>query len=145
METAVNEYLDFKELDKFEHATLFTSSEKPKTLILRADLDYIPIEEFKSIFKKIGERIQKERFDTLVFDKRNLRIFHQPSMEWYFSEWKGEMAKAGLKNHYKLLPDDKLFRKSVQMGRAKIDKDFPDAGYHQTNIKYYESLNEAMI
>lgn len=130
-------------LQEFDHATIEKIANKP-VLIVTAKDSFIPIEEFKSIFNKAGELVKQHKTKKLIFDKRNLTVFHQPSMEWYFTEWKEEMFDKGLKNHRKLLPDDKVFRQSVKLGRQKIDKDYKDLRLNEMDIKYFEELQEAI-
>jgi len=130
---------------EFAHATVSTVAQHPGVLVLAATKNYIPIEEFKEIFAYIGGLVKKQSFTKLVFDKRALTVFHQPSMEWYFIEWKEEMFGYGLTTHRKLLPEDTIFRESVKIGRSTINRKFPEGKYHQMDIQYFESLDEAII
>ena len=45
----------------------------------------------------------------------------------------------------KSLPTDEVFRQSVKIGRRKIDEAFPDGKFHQLEILYAESLEEAIL
>jgi hypothetical protein len=112
--------------------------------VIEALDSYIPIEEFKVIFQKTGELVKLERISKLIFDKTKLKVFHQPSMEWYFTEWKEEMFHLGLKTHRKILPNDKIFQESVRIGRLKIYADFPNHKFHQMDIQYAGSIEEAI-
>lgn len=112
--------------------------------IITAITDYIPIEEFKEIFNETEELIRNERIQKLVFDKRALKVFHQPSMEWYFIEWKDKMFDLGLKKHRKILPNDEVFRHSVKIGREKILNENPNIKANEMEILYAESLEEAI-
>lgn len=141
METIDNVQLELKL--EFERAKVYISQEHSSAVIIATDT-YMPIEEFKETFHKAGAVIAEHQLTKLVFDKRNLSVFHQPSMEWYFVEWKGEMAKIGLVTHRKLLPQDSVFRQSVKIGRAKIDRDYPDHAYHQLDIGYAEDMKQAL-
>ena len=61
--------------------------------------DYIPIEDFKETFNQIGEKVKAGKYEKFIFDKRSLRAFHQPTMEWYFIHWKKDMLAYGVKTH----------------------------------------------
>lgn len=117
-----------------------------KAILVEATNTYIPIDEFKEAFNMV-ETYVKENFkleiDKIVFDKRKLTVFHQPSMEWYMTEWKDNIYHLGLRTIRKILPDDKVFRYSVKIGREKIDQKYPNAKYHQMDIQYRESLEAA--
>ena len=71
-------------------------------------------------------------------------VFHQPSMEWYFVEWKEKMYNHGLKTHRKILPKDAVFRQSVKIGRDKINREYPQGKFHKMDIQYFETLDEAI-
>jgi len=117
---------------------------QPDICIITATASYIPIEEFKSTFEFIGTLVANENIRKLIFDKRKLRVFHQPSMEWYFVEWKEKMYSLGLKTHRKILPEDEIFRTSVKIGRQKIEENFPDGKFNQMDIQYAESIEKAI-
>ena len=80
----------------------------------------------------------------MVFDKRALKVFHQPSMVWYFVEWKEEMYSKGLTKHRKILPRDPVFRECVKLGRENLSKENPSAKYHELDIQYKNSIQEAI-
>lgn len=128
----------------FKHANIQRVSDQPSIMIVEATASYIPIEEFKAIFNYIGGSIAKQPVAKLIFDKRKLTVFHQPSMEWYFVEWKEKMFDAGLRTHRKILPHDEVFKQSVKIGRDKIRQIFPDGKYTQMDIQYAETLEEAI-
>ncbi len=127
-----------------KYAKVEVLEDQPHTCIITATSSYIPIEDFKTTFGFIATLAANESVRKLIFDKRNLRVFHQPSMEWYFTEWKEEMFDMGLKTHRKILPEDEIFRTSVKIGRQKIAASFPDGKFHQMDIQYAESLEEAI-
>ncbi len=131
-------------LRTFKHAKISRVSTQPETVIVEATESYIPLESFKEIFSFIGEVAVKSRIAKLIFDKRKLTVFHQPSMEWYFTEWKEKMFGLGLKTHRKILPDDRIFKESVKIGRDKINKLYPDRKFHQMDIKYTATVEEAI-
>ncbi len=130
--------------NEFKHATVSTVSDHPTIAVVTAKTEYIPFEEFKKIFESIGKVVKEKSVTKLIFDKRNLTVFHQPSMEWYFTEWKEQMFDIGLKTHRKILPENEVFRQSVKIGREKISKNFPNGKFTQMDIGYAESLNAAI-
>ena len=132
------------ERKRLRHAVVFAVQDSPETTVVQAISNYIPIEQFKEIFNFIGELVEREHVKRLVFDKRNLTVFHQPSMEWYFVEWKEKMYDHGLTVHRKILPVDRVFRQSVKIGREKINKAYPNGKFHQMDIAYAETLEDAI-
>lgn len=131
-------------IKEFKHARISTVENQPSALLITATRPYIPFEHFKSIFNELGEYVREGHINKLIFDKRQLTVFHQPSMEWYFTVWKEQMFDLGLTQHIKLLPTDEVFRQSVKIGRAKIDDLYPKAKFHKMNILYAESLEQAL-
>jgi hypothetical protein len=129
---------------EFKHGVIYSLEEYPDTAVLEVTATYIPLDRFKEIFNYIGELTTTRKIKKLIFDKRKLSVFHQPSMEWYFVEWKEKMFDAGLKTHRKILPKDDVFRQSVRIGRDKINKAFPDKKFHQMDIQYAETIEEAL-
>jgi hypothetical protein len=129
---------------EFKHATIYMVPQSPGTAVVEATASYIPFEQFKEIFNFIGEFNQTKNITRLIFDKRKLSVFHQPSMEWYFVEWKEKMFDAGLKTHRKILPQDDVFRQSVRIGRDKINKAYPSKKFQQMDIQYAETMEEAL-
>lgn len=116
----------------------------PNCLVVEATTEYIPTDEFKIVFEYTGELVKEFNINRLVFDKRAMRVFDQPSMEWYFTEWKAEMADLNLTVHRKILPDDFAFRESVKVGRKNIARKYPKGKFHELDIKYAKSLDEAL-
>lgn len=115
-------------------------------LICEALKEYMPIENFKYVFLSMNPLVKKHGVWKFIFDKRKLRAFHQPSMEWYFIEWKKQMLDIGLKVHRKLLPEGLTwFEQAVKAGRTKIQKDFPENVIDQLDIQYRTSLEEAIV
>ncbi len=115
-----------------------------KIAICTVNAPYIPITDFKELFSKISELVNKEKITKFIFDKRKMTTFHQPSMEWYHLIWKEEMYTIGLTSHRKLLPNDKLFEQSVITGRKKIARDNPDFIFEKFDIRYCNSIEEAI-
>ena len=105
---------------------------------------YIPIEKFKETFAEIGKLASQQGFNKFIFDKRSLRAFHQPSMEWYFIEWKKEVYGYGIDKHRKILPSEAWFKKMVQIAKSQILTDYPDNIVHLLDIQYCDSVEEAL-
>lgn len=116
-----------------------------KILICELLSDYVPIEDFKEVFTEIGELVKAGDFTKFIFDKRALRAFHQPTMEWYFIHWKKEMLGYGVKIHRKILPAEKWFEKMVQIAKAQILTQYPDNIIDQLDIAYCDSIEEAVL
>lgn len=128
----------------FKHAVLKTVDNDPSVAIVEATATYIPIEQFKEIFGAIGNLVKDKKITKLIFDKRKLTVFHQPSMEWYFVEWKEQMYDLGLTKHRKILPQDEVFKQSVKIGREKIKAIHPNGKYTLMDIQYSENLEDAI-
>lgn len=114
------------------------------TLICEVSVEFINRESFISLFTEMGEFIKKNDVKKLIFDKRNMRIFDQTSMDWYHVEWKPAMKKYGLSAYRKILPNDFIFEKSVELGRLKISKDNPSFSFDDFDIQYCKTIEEAM-
>lgn len=115
-----------------------------KTIICELKSEYVPIEHFKDTFYKISELVEDGNNHKFIFDKRSLRAFHQPSMEWYFVVWKKEMYEKGLRIHRKILPPEPWFRKSVAIAKDQISREQHDLILEKLDIKYCESIEEAI-
>lgn len=145
----MNETINSSEIQDFEvafeqrYARVWFNRDK-KIVICELLADYIPIEDFKLIFGQIGEVVKAGDFEKFIFDKRSLRAFHQPTMEWYFIHWKREMLEYGLKTHRKILPAEKWFEKMVQIAKNQILQTYPDNIIDQLDIKYCDSIDEAI-
>jgi hypothetical protein len=107
--------------------------------------DYIPIEDFKETFRNISTIVESGKYEKFIFDKRSLRAFHQPSMEWYFLNWKNKMLELGLQKHRKILPGKKWFEKMVMIAKEQILKNNPDNIIHLLDIRYCNSIEEAIL
>ena len=116
-----------------------------KIVICELLTDYVPIEDFKEVFAEIGDLVKAGDFTKFIFDKRALRAFHQPTMEWYFIHWKKEMLGYGLKTHRKILPAEKWFEKMVQIAKAQILIQYPDNIIGQLDIAYCDTLEAAIL
>ncbi|MAE84288.1 MAG: hypothetical protein CMB80_16215 [Flammeovirgaceae bacterium] len=106
--------------------------------------DYVPIRYFIETFKEISILARSNQYTKFIFDKRNLRTFHQPSMEWYFLDWKTEMVEYGLTKHRKLLPELDWFVKAVQIARDPLLKKMPHSVINRLDIRYCDSLDQAI-
>ncbi len=127
----------------FKYANIMVVENNPQILILVSTKQYIPIEQFKEIFDEIGQIIKEKNINKLIFDKRTLKVFHQPSMEWYF-HWKEEMFDFGLKIYRKILPDDDVFCHSVKIAREKISADHQKGNLQFMSIEYSKDIKEAI-
>lgn len=119
-------------------------SEELKTIVCELKSEYVPIEHFKDTFYKISELVDNGINYKFIFDKRSLRAFHQPSMEWYFVVWKQDMYEKGLKIHRKILPPEPWFRKSVAIAREQINREHHDLIINKLDIQYCETIEEAI-
>lgn len=145
----MNETLNTSEIQDFElayeerYARVLVSAEK-KIVICELLADYIPIEDFKEAFGQVGKIVKGGSFEKFIFDKRSLRAFHQPTMEWYFIHWKKDMLAYGLKTHRKILPAEKWFEKMVQIAKQQILETYPDNIIDQLDIQYCDTIEEAI-
>jgi hypothetical protein len=106
--------------------------------------DYIPMDDFKVIFNQIGDIVKAGYYEKFIFDKRSLRAFHQPTMEWYFIHWKKDMLEYGVTKHRKILPLEKWFEKMVQIAKLQIFQNYPDNIIDKLDIQYCDSIEEAI-
>ncbi len=127
-------------ISKIEMETIL----EKKLLICKCVAPVISELEFMTFFHEVGGLVERYGIKKLIFDKRSLRVFHQPSMEWYHVHWKKEMAKVGLKTYRKILPEDKVFKMSVEIGRKKIREKNPEFNFEDFDIQYCESIEEAI-
>ncbi|MGY6744470.1 MAG: hypothetical protein ACXIUQ_17140 [Cecembia sp.] len=131
---------------KFEtrYARVYANENKGM-IICELLADYIPIEDFKDTFSHITSVVESGKFNKFIFDKRSLRAFHQPSMEWYFLNWKNKMLELGIDKHRKILPEEKWFEKMVMIAKEQILKNNPENIIHLLDIKYCDSVEEAIL
>lgn len=116
-----------------------------KILICELTQEYVPIEDFRTIFSETVPIIEKYKIEKFIFDKQNLRVFHQPSMEWYFVTWKQQIYEKGLSIHRKILPHDQpAFNLAVEAGRAKIMSEYKNTIIHLLDIQYKNTIIEAI-
>ena len=136
--------LDFEVAFEQRYARVWFNRSR-KTIICELLTDYVPIEDFKEAFLEIGVLVKTGGFEKFIFDKRALRAFHQPTMEWYFIHWKKEMLGYGVKTHRKILPEEKWFEKMVQIAKAQILTQYPDNIIDQLDIAYCDTLEVAIL
>jgi len=134
---------DFKSVVEEQYARVLINEEK-KTIICELLKDYVPIEDFKVIFYQISDIVKEGDYTKFIFDKRSLRAFHQPTMEWYFIHWKKEMLQYGVTKHRKILPPEKWFEKMVQIAKSQILQNYPSNIIDQLDIQYCDSIEEAI-
>lgn len=146
METTSDNQINIEGFEKkFQSrwATVYANDQKG-VVVCVLNSDYVPIEFFKETFNQISEIIAAGTYYKFVFDKRALRTFHQPSMEWYFIHWKKDMLAHGLKEHRKLLPEIEWFKKAVFIARDQLIEQYPANIIEQLNIKYCDTIEEAV-
>jgi hypothetical protein len=127
-----------------EYAAVFLLADQ-KILICELLKEYVPIEQFIGVFSEMVPIILQHQIKKFIFDKQNLRVFHQPSMEWYFLYWKKEILEMGLSVHRKILPQNQpAFNLAVQAGLAKIKREHKDTIIHLLDIKYSPTVKDAI-
>lgn len=114
-----------------------------KTGLVEAMAPYMPMDQFMDGFNKVSEMVIEHGLVNLIFDKRALRAFHQPSMEWYFVQWKPKIKVSGLIKHYKILPEEDWFRSCVDAGKNEIFQRYGDRLLEGISITYTETVAEA--
>jgi hypothetical protein len=107
-------------------------------VVLLAQATYLPYEHFLRFLQTIEQLAERQPVEVMVFDKSSLKIFHQPSMEWYHVVWKENMYRKGLRIYRKVLPPDPLFKESV-----RIERENPGFQIGKFDIRYAGSLQEA--
>ncbi len=139
------ENLGFEQIFANEFGAGYINKEKG-VLALTATSDYIPILKFKQLFEMLGDEVRygEAKYSKFIFDKSALRTFHQPSMKWYFTEWKTEMLEYGVNKHYKILPELEYFKKAVEAARKPLLAKYPKDILEQLTIDYFNSVEEAL-
>lgn len=114
-------------------------------LICELTQPYVAIEDFQEIFQAAVPLVRQYGIRKFIFDKQHLRIFHQPSMEWYFVHWKKELYELGLSSHRKILPAGQpFFASAVEAGKAKIMAEYKDNIIHLLDIQYKDTIEAAI-
>jgi hypothetical protein len=112
-------------------------------VLLKVQASYLPYEHFLHFLQTIEQLAEQQPVEVMIFDKSSLKIFHQPSMEWYHVVWKENMHGKGLRTYRKILPPDPLFKESVRIGRDRIERENPGFRIEKFDIRYAGSLEEA--
>jgi hypothetical protein len=114
-----------------------------KTLFCVIKQAYIRKEDFENLFNLMGDEAKREGAEKIIFDKRNMKVFDQPSMTWYHIVFKEDLlATIALKKYRKLLPPDELFKMSVEIGKGKIAREH-HFDFSKYDIQYCETIEEA--
>ncbi len=109
-----------------------------------ATAEYIPIESFKNAFNHAANFAKNKKWKYTIFDKSNLNVFHQPSMEWYYTNWKKELLEYGVSTHFKILPKEEWFKASVEAGKDEIKEKYPDFDFSAFEVRYVKNVDEAL-
>jgi hypothetical protein len=113
-------------------------------VLLKLLTSYVPFEDFKQVLEQVEDFAAREKVSAMILDKSSLRIFNQPSMEWYYITWKERMLDKGLKTYRKILPQDRLFEESVKIGRERIIRENPGFDISKFDIQYCKNIEEAL-
>ena len=113
-------------------------------IICESCSEYAPIDDFKETFESMVPVILEHGIGKFIFDKRAMRAFQQPTMEWYFVIWKRKLLEIGLNTHRKILPEEAWFQKCVEAGRATILAENPDFRIDLLDIKYFDSISDCI-
>jgi hypothetical protein len=133
----------FTKVFESEFARCYVAPERG-IVLCNMKVGYVPILNFKETFHVLAEEVMKGGFTKFVFDKSSLKTFHQPSMKWYFTEWKTKMLEYGLHKHFKVLPEIDWFKKSVEAARKPLLKQFPDEVLSKLRIEYFDTVQQAI-
>jgi hypothetical protein len=125
---------------------IFVSKKRNPTIMMCKILTpYVLEEDFKKLVMQCTTVAQKTGCDKYIFDKRALKTFHQPSMEWYYVYWKPYMYKEfQLKKHRKLFLMEEWWLKCIEIGRNQIYKKYPNSICHSLDIKVSRDLEDAI-
>ncbi len=133
---------EYKLLHQTPEANVYVTG---SSMICELLVPYVTIEKFQELFSKLSTIVAEYKIDKFIFDKRSLRTFHQPSMEWYFTVWKEEMYKLGLNKHRKILPvGQDWFAEAVHAGREFIREKYPDCIAFKLDMQYVDSIEEGL-
>jgi len=138
----INERFSERYSDEFGKIYTANDSNTILCVVLQA---YTPIDDFMNLLKQQMTVIDMYGCDKFIFDKRAIRGFHQPSMEWYYLTWKVEAYKKyGLSKHRKLFTDEKWFLRCIEAGRDQIRQKDPGSVVHTLDIKVVKDYAEAL-
>lgn len=127
-----------------DYLALYTFSEKQCGLFI-SKTEYILIEHFKNAFDQALIYAKSNNWNYFIFDKSNLNVFHQPSMEWYYTTWKKQLLNLGVKTHFKILPKEPWFKASVEAGLVEIKEKHPDFDFSAFKVIYVSNIDEALL
>lgn len=134
----------FSERYKDHYGIIYTCDDS-NIMLCELTQPYTPIDDFMKLLRQMMIVIEMYGCQKFIFDKRAIRGFHQPTMEWYYLTWKVEAYnKFGLRVHRKLFPQEEWFLKCIEAGRAAIKRKDPGSIVHTFDIKVCQSLEEAV-
>lgn len=134
----------FETLFETEFGNVFRIEGKP-ILVCEFTAEYVPIDNFQEIFLSMSDFVKEFNIKKIIFDKRALTSFHQPSMQWYFIIWKKDMFELGLKTHRKILPNNApWFNKAVEAGHQSIKRNNPNNIIDKLDIAYRDDIADAI-
>lgn len=134
---------DFEMILGRDHAKLYYCCEL-EMAICTAKSEYIPISDFKEFFLAVSASLGQHPIRFFLFDKRKLRTFHQPSMEWYFAVWKPDVKNRGIDHHFKILPDLDWFVKAVEAGKHEIYQKYGKEVLSGIELSYVNTETQAI-
>lgn len=145
MKTLQNETIS-ESMDLFyqNESTILYFNARLKIGMCEVIAPYIPMAQFMDVFNRATEMIREHGLRHFIFDKRSLRTFHQPSMEWYFVEWKPVVRDMGMADHFKILPNEPWFHRCVEAGRNDILKSYPEGLLDGISVRYVDTVESAM-
>lgn len=116
-----------------------------KILICELSKEYVPLNNFREIFKATTPFIEKFQVEKVILDKQNLRIVDKLSMEWYYLVWKQQIYERGVIKHRKILPKNlPEFEKEVSLLHNKLLADYKDSMLNKLDIQYKNTIIEAI-
>ena len=135
---------DFQMAFNNEYGAIFLNRAE-SALVLKLKKRFVPFEDFKKLVELTSPYFLSGVYEVFIFDKSDLRAFHQPSMEWYYLEWKKEMyEEAHLDKHIKIWPTERWFQVVIEAGRNKIREAHPDHISNKLVIHYVDNQEEAL-
>lgn len=139
-----------EECKGYDHQTIYVSQQinisyisQKNILVCQIKAD-INTARFKEAILQMTSIVKKLKIEHMVIDKRHMVTIHLPSMRWFYLTWMEQMFALGLRTYYKILPENELFRFTLNMGREKIMNENPHLSYKKVNIHYYKNLKEVL-
>ncbi len=115
-----------------------------KVIICTTKPSYVPTANFKEVFEQIEKFAKINMTKKLILDGRSLHAFHQSTMTWYYVDWRMSMLKYGLDTYRELVPNNDFMKKSVEIGKERLLKEYPAFNFERFDFKYCETLEEAL-